>query len=191
MALPSKEDLRSYLRIENDAEDGLLADLVESAIAHAESLINRPILATQRVYSGVRGIYDEYNRSVIYLPDYPVSLSPALSITDSNGDTVSTGDYAVSQSGRVTSVTGKTFSSHPYEITATTGLELDPDYATLYEPIVRSLILGIASIWYKQRDPNATDDSNLGVSWASNADTEGLPPHLYAIVRKLRPVRIR
>ncbi|HEX6576656.1 MAG TPA: head-tail connector protein [Gemmatimonadaceae bacterium] len=191
MALPTGEDLKTYLRIETDAEDGLCDELVESATAHAESLIGRPIEPTQKTFASLRSIRDEYGRSVIYLPEYPVSLNPALVLKDENDDTVSAGDYTVVDSGRITSVAGKSFASWPYQATATVGLALSIDYERKYEPMLRTLILGLASIAYKQRDPNVTNDSNLGVSWASNENTEGLPPYLYSIVRKLRPPRIR
>ena len=131
MALPSGEDLKAYLRVENNAEDGLCDDLIESAKAYAESLIGRPIEPTQKTFSSLRPIFDEYRRSVIYLPEYPVALSPALSIEDENGDTVSTGDYTVTDSGRITSVTGKSFAAWPYEVTATVGLTLASDYETI------------------------------------------------------------
>lgn len=193
MALPGGSDLKTYLRIENDAEDSLLDELVESATADAESLINRPILATQRDYPSLRALNDEYDRSVVYLPEYPVALSPALAITDKNGDTVDEGDYLVDASGRITA-SSSAFALHPYSVRATVGLELAENFTTYYEPLIRKLIIGLAAIEYKQRNPNATSDSSgagVSVSYAMNEETEGLPPHLYRVVRKLRPVRIR
>jgi hypothetical protein len=196
MPLPSGSDLKTYLRIEHDAEDALLDDLVVSATAHAESLINRPIQATEREYSGLRGAYDEYGRTVLYLPEYPIAISGegVPVVVDDEADTVATSEYSVDSAGRLTSLTGYSFSTHPYGVTVMVGLELDPDYPTKYEPHLRRLILGIASIDYHQRNPNASSDSSGGgvsVSYASHEDTEGLPPHLYSIVKRLRPVRIR
>lgn len=190
MALPTGEDLKTVLRIETDVEDGLCDDLVESATAHAESLIGWPIEPTEKTFASLRPIYDEYGRSVIYLPGSPVALSPALEIEDENGDVVDVGDYTVVDFGKITALAGKTFAAWPYQITATVGLALAADYTSRIEPLLRQLILGIASIWYKQRDPNATNDTNLGITWASNADTAGLPPNLYSVLKRLRPVRI-
>lgn len=192
MPLPSGSDLKSYLRIEHDAEDALLDELVDSARAHAESLINRPITATQRTYTGLRGSHNEYGRSVLSLPEYPVATPVTLTNTDD--DTVAAGEYTLDSSGVLTSATGFSFSRYPYGVSVLVGLELDPDYETRYVPQLRRLILGIASIDYHQRNPNATSDSSGGgvsVSYAGNEDTEGLPPHLYSVVKKLRPVRIR
>jgi hypothetical protein len=194
MPLPTGSDLKQYMRIEHSAEDALLDDLVEQATAHAQSLINRPIVAEERTFSGVRALYDEYGRSVIYLPEFPVVLSPAPEMQDRDGQTVDSGDYTVDASGRFTAAVGSPFGSHPYSITAEVGLDADPEYGTKYEPLLRRLILGIASIFYHQRNPLASSDSSGGgvsVSYVMAAETEGVPAHLYSIVKKLRPVRIR
>lgn len=194
MALPTGEDLKTLLRIENDAEDALCDDLIESAKAHAESLIGRPIQAVERTYTGLEVSYDRYRRGVIYLPEYPVSLevTDAVEITDENDEIVDDADYVVSNDGRITSIVGKTFTWQPYTVVAKVGLSVATDYATRIEPDLRSLILGIASIFYKQRNPNAVSDSGGGgvsVTYQGGEYTDGLPNHLYSIVRKLRPVR--
>lgn len=188
MALPSGTDLKRYLRIEGTAEDALLPDLIASATAHAESLIGRPILAREQVFEGLRARLDPYRRSYIDLPAYPVS---AVTLKDRNGDTVDTEDYSFTESGRITGV--RALYGHPYEATAMVGLDLASDFDSRIEPMLRPLILGIAAIFYKQRNPNASSDSGGGgvsVSYADNGDTAGLPPYLFAIVRQLRAPRV-
>lgn len=194
MALPTGEDLKTLLRIENDAEDALCDDLIESAKAHAESLIGRPIQAVERTFTGLVGSYDRYQRGVLYLPEYPVSLevTDAVEITDLDGNVVDDADYVVTNDGLITTVLGKSFAWFPYTVVAKVGLSVASDYATRIEPMLRSLILGIASTFYKQRNPNAVSDSGGGgvsVTYQGGEYTDGLPNHLYSLVRKLRPVR--
>ena len=190
MALPTAEDLKTWLRIEDDSEDGLCADLIESAKATAESLIGRPIVATARVFEGVWSGYDDYGRAVMDLSEYPIGGT--VVITDVNGDVVESTEYSVNASGRITAVVGSYFLQYPYTVTASVGMELASDYSTRIEPMLRRLILGIAAIDYKQRNPNVVSDSgsSVSVTYQSGEYTDGIPNHLYSIVRKLRPVRV-
>lgn len=193
MALPSGLDLKSYLRVETDAEDDLLDELVSQATAQAASLIGRPIVSEEMTFVDVPSEYDAYGRQHIAVPVWPVASAPAPVVTDYNGDVVSGGTYTLDSIGRIVANVGTSFSMYPYSLTVSVGLENHPAYGTKYEPRVNALILGLASILYYQRNPNASSNSSGGgvsVSYAMNNEA-GIPPHLFAIVKGLRLPRIR
>ena len=93
---------------------------------------------------------------------------------------------------------GYVFGTGPYVITATVGLSAHPDYATKYEPRARALIMGLFSILYHQRNPNATQESaggGVSVSYGRGAysgtrGAVGLPDHLQSIVSGLLVRRV-
>lgn len=192
MSLPSGGDLKGYLRIETAAEDALLDELVEQATAQAASLIGRPILSEEMTFLDVSSEYDAYGRQHIAVPVWPVASLPAPVVTDSNGDVVSGGTYTLDSIGRIVANVGTSFSGYPYSLTVSVGLENHPSYGTKYEPRVNALILGLASVMYYQRNPNASSNSSGGGVSVSYMNNEmGLPPYLAQIVKGLRLPRIR
>lgn len=194
MSLPSGADLKSYLRIDTDAEDDLLVELVAQATSQAASLIGRPIVSEVQTFADLSSGYDFYGRQHITLPVWPVAAIPVPVITDFYGVTVDDSTYTVDSIGRIVANIGTSFAGFPYafSIVATVGLENHPDYGTKYEPRINALILGLASILYYQRNPNASSNSSGGGVSVSYMNTEmGLPPHLAQIVKGLRLPRIR
>lgn len=193
MALPSLTELKQYLRVETDAEDAVITDVLASATAWAEGLIGKPITAEERTLVVDGATYDDYGRHQFYLPVWPVSVDSedVAVITDKNGDTVDDSTYTVdARTGLFQTVVGEHWRAAPFSVVATVGLSVHPDYATKIEPKVRSLILGCAAILYKQRNPNAVSDSSgagVSVSYGDHA----LPPYLEQIATLLRGSRIR
>lgn len=193
MPLPDFNDLKSYLKRETDAENELLQDLVEEALAWAELLISRPIVAKARTVRFLTPVFDDFGGS-IYIRPFPVADTPAPVLTDANGDIVPAGDYTLDKTiGRLFSNDGVSFSSFPYSVVATVGLDAHPDFEDRYSANCRTLILGLASILYHQRNPQASSESESGasVSYGGERDPEtGLPVHLASIVKRLRPRRV-
>lgn len=189
MALPTLAEAKAYLRVDTSAEDTVITDLLASAQAWAESLLGFPITAEQRTVDVPVTAYDAEYRNYFYL-GYPVASSPAIVITDANGDTVSSGTYTVdSRSGRVLANSGSSFSATPFSIVATVGLSAHPDYATKKEPILRSLIFGLTSILYRQRNPDVTSES-AGGGESTSYEMNEIPSRLRAFVHALKGPRI-
>lgn len=190
MPLPSVQDLKDYLRVETDAEDSVIEDLLASALAWAASEIGRPIEAEERTFSAVVAqLWNGYTPALA-LPIYPVATTPAPVVTDSAGDVVDALSYEVDPAtGRLSAVDGYEFDDGPHVITATVGLDAHPDYDIRYEPKVRALVMGLASILYHQRNPGVTSESEGGSS-VSYRDKDDLPQHLRSLRESLRIKRI-
>lgn len=192
MALPNLTDLKNYLRIETNREDSVVTDILTSATAWAEALLGKPITAIQKTFT-VKGATDSYGRSYFYLPVYPLLTSTGNEavVTDVDSTTVDSSTYAVDGiSGRFLANTGESFSHAPYKVVAKVGFSAHPEYSTIIEPQIRALIIGLASIIYHQRNPNATSDSSGGGVSVSYSDNP-LPKHLDSIVMRLNPPRVR
>jgi hypothetical protein len=194
MPLPDFNDLKRYLKKETSAEDELLQDLIEEALAWAETLISRPIVAKQRTIRFVTPVFDEFNRGSLYLRPFPVSATPAPVVTNSSGTVIAEADWTLDGTiGRIWSNDGVSFNEFPYNVVATVGLDAHPDFEDRYSANCRTLIIGLASILYHQRNPSASSESESGasVSYGGEKDEEtGLPVHLASIVKRLRPRRI-
>lgn len=189
MALVTVAKLKSHLRIETSAQDSVITDLLAEAKSWAESLTGRTITATSETMSSLWGSRDELLRSVIRLPVYPVD-AVGLVLTDGDGDVVDPSEYTVDEdAGKIISVDDSWFSNPFYEVTATVGLSAGSQYAGK-EPELNTLIKGLASILYFQRNPNAVSDSGgAGVS-VSYQSSGALPMHLNSIVESFRGRRI-
>lgn len=187
-------EVKNYLRVQTNAEDSVVTDLLASAKAWAETLVGRPITSASRAMTGLTGIRDSYNRSVLYLPVWP-AVSAGLTVVDANGDTVAGADYTLDvDAGKLISATGKYFGTPPYTVTATSGLSSGSTYSAVVEPILRSLILGLSSILYHQRNPNALNDSaggGVSVSYRSDVTGDDLPKNLHSLVGLIRVPRLR
>jgi hypothetical protein len=133
-------------------------------------------------------MYDGYSTAFL-LPIYPIAAQ-GLVVTDPDGVVVDAADYSLGgATGRISAVDDFAFDEGPHAITATVGLSAHPDYATKYEPRVRALVMGLASILYHQRNPKASSESESGTS-VSYDTGRALPEHLQAIADGLRIRRI-
>lgn len=196
MALPTVTEIKNFLRVETAAEDSVITDLRLSALAWAESLIGRPILKAPRTFGALTSSNLDGFTPAFDLPVWPVASNPAPVVKDANGVVVDASNYALDiRLGRLSSVDGYAFSYYPYVITATVGLEAHPEYATKYEPNVRSLIMGLVSILYHRRNPGAVGESaggGVSVQYGGEGSTygPGVPTHLMSIVNTLRAKRV-
>jgi hypothetical protein len=89
VALPTSTDLKTYLRIETNAENALLAALVARAQAMVEGWIDCPITAESQTAVDRAESLDEPVTSLIF-PRRPIA---SVSITDSEGATVDATTY--------------------------------------------------------------------------------------------------
>lgn len=169
MALPSVADLKSYLRIESNAENTLLTALLARAKSQMELWIDCPITATAQTF--VDPCYQDSGKPVtsIVFPRRPIAVT---SIVDADGVTMPTTEYWVDGSaGMIYSETGYSFSNPRYTITANVGLSLSQQYTT-WEPVISQCILDLAADLYQKRTPNASAESAAGtsISWDVSRD---------------------
>lgn len=189
MALPTLAKLKEYLRVETTAEDAVLTDLLAQAIPWAQSLIGIPITAEARTFYNVRPVF--VGEGVGYglsLPVYP-ALSVGLAVTDANAAAVAGANFRLDNAlGWLVPVTTYSFADASHTVVATVGLSAHPRYAVEIEPRVNALILGLASVLYHERNPNASSLSESGASVSYRDDQ--IPPRLKQLVAGLRPVRL-
>ena len=169
MALPTTTDLKTYLRIETNAEDGLLTAIMGRAKAMLELWIDTPITATTTTAIDRADALDMPVTSLVF-PNRPASVTL---VVDSDGETVDASTYwtAVS-SGMVYANEGVTFEYGPYTLTATVGLSLRNDYGRL-EPAIGEAILDLAADLYQRRTPGAASETAAGttVTWDASRET--------------------
>ncbi len=170
MALPTVTDLKSYLRIESNAENTLLTALLARAQAQVELWIDCPITAVSQTY--VDRCETDADKPVLSLvfPRRPIA---AVSITDADGVTVPATDYWVSgATGMIYAEGGASFSNPRYTITASCGLSLSQHY-TLWEPVISQCILDLAADLYQKRTPNAGSETSAAttITWDVSRET--------------------
>lgn len=171
MALPTVADLKTYLRIESNAENTLLQALLDRAKAQLEIWIDAPITATNVITVDRAAVISGQVATSLIVNQRPISST--VTIVDSEGDTVSSADYTVNTaSGVIYAKDGASFPYGPYTITASTGLSLRGDYARI-EPTISQCIIDLAADLYQKRTPNASSESAAGtsISWDVSRDT--------------------
>jgi hypothetical protein len=169
VALPTANDLKTYLRIETNAEDTLLTALMARAKAMLEAWIDVPI--TAEVQTAVdRATTESMPIKSLVFPRRPIGN---VTVTDKNGSTVGAMDYSVdSIAGMIYAKEGITFPYGPYTITASCGLSLMPNYAR-WEPVISECIIDIAADLYQRRTPGASSESSAGtaITWDTSRET--------------------
>lgn len=169
MALPSYVDLKTYLRIETNAEDALLTAIVARARAMLELWIDTPITAEPQTATDRA---DGTDHSIISLV-FPRRPAAVTAVIDSRGETVPTSNYWTSvSSGIVYANEGMSFPYGPYTITALVGLSLRAEYARI-EPAIAEAILDLAADLYQRRTPGAATETAAGtsVTWDASRET--------------------
>lgn len=171
MALPTVSDLKSYLRIESNAENTLLSALLARAQAQMEIWIDTPITAVSTTaVDRAETISGQVCTSLVF-PQRPINTT--ATIIDSDGTTVASTDYTINTaSGVIYANEGYSFPYGPYTITTTCGLSLRGDYARI-EPILSQCILDLAADLYQKRTPNAARESaaDTMIDWDVSRDT--------------------
>jgi len=169
VALPTTADLKTYLRIESNAENALLAALLLRAQAMLEGWIDCPITAEAQVGTDRAESLDEPVYSLIF-PRRPIG---SVTVTDADGTTVPGTDYTVyATSGMIYAKPGVVFANGPYTIAASCGLSLRADYARI-EPLLAEIILDLAADLYQRRTPGAASEraGDTTVNWDASRET--------------------
>jgi len=194
MSLPSLQQVKDRLRIENDVEDDDLEIMRASALASITETVGRPIEAAERTWvmespssnwDGICGVYR------FFLPLYPVLHEDDTLVTITDADDEEITDFRVNGRLGLIVATGSTvFSNWPYTITATVGLELMADYSTRVEPKLSQAFLDLCADWYQRRNPGALAEGAGGgviTQWQSLGVPERICKQLdaYRLARAL------
>jgi hypothetical protein len=169
VALPTGSDLKTYLRIEQDAEDQLLNALVARAKSMLEAWMDVPITAETLSAVDRADALDAAPTSLVF-PRRPIAL---VSVTDGEGVTVSAANYWVDGvAGMLWGKADYAFVNGPYTITASCGLSLLPRWEAL-EPVISQCILDLAADLYQRRTPGAASETGAGtnITWDVSRET--------------------
>lgn len=182
MALPTTADLKTYLRIESNAEDTLLAALLVRAQAMLEGWIDCPIAAESQTAVDRGDTLDAALISLVF-PRRPIA---AVTLADADGATIPATDYTVEgRSGVLYAKPTVTFDNPPYTITASCGLSLRADYARI-EPLLGEMILDLAADLYQRRTPGASSEKagDTTIAWDASRET------VARVIKSLRLLRL-
>lgn len=171
MALPTVNDLKSYLRIESNAENTLLQALLDRAKAQLEIWTDVPITAVSTTAVDRADAINGQTCVSLIFPQRPINTT--ATIVDSEGTTLASDEYTINTaSGVIYANSGYSFPYGPYTITTLCGLSLRGDYARI-EPILSQCIIDLAADLYQKRTPNASSESAAGtsISWDVSRDT--------------------
>jgi uncharacterized phiE125 gp8 family phage protein len=170
VALPTLNDLKSYLRIESNAEDTLLQALLARAQAMLEGWTDTPITAmSQTALDRAESLAVHPVTSLIF-PRRPCQIT---AVVDANGATVDASKYYTDgTAGLIYAKPTYAFYDGPYTITANVGLSLRADYARL-EPLLSQALLDLAADLYQRRTPGASSESaaDTAITWDASRDT--------------------
>ena len=161
MALPTVTDLKSYLRIESNAENALLQALLDRAKGQVELWIDCPITAVAQTYVDRCETLDQPVTSLVF-PRRPIGAP--VTIVDGDGVPVPSEEYWVAgSSGMIYSEEGYSFHNPRYTVTALCGLSLSAQYGA-WEPVISQCILDLAADLYQKRTPNASSETSAATS---------------------------
>lgn len=185
MALPVRQDLKDYLRIETAAEDTILDQLLLRAENFVETIVQRPLEAVEEAYTDEAGGRCGSTLQLIY-PVVPIATDADVTVTDGNGDAVADTEYRVDRrTGILYGEPGVVFSTAPYTITATAGLSAASDYPDRIEPVLSAAILAYAAHLYHRRNPAVVQES-AGGGTASSYANDLVPQDVRAMVTPFR-----
>jgi hypothetical protein len=174
MALPTRDDLKTYLKIEIDAEDDLLTALVAQAKAMVEVWLGAPITAVSRSYVD-RAMTDRVgsvgsgSATALVVPVRPIGSTEEapIVVTDGSGVVVDSANYSVdANAGMIWGKGSFRFTNGPYTIACLVGLSLWAKYAAI-EPVINTAILDVAADLYQNRTPRASTETGAAstISW--------------------------
>lgn len=181
MALPIQQDLKAYLRIENNVENQLLDALLARAVAMLELWMDVPITARSR--TTLEHVGGESPARALVFPGRPIG---SVTVLNGSGTLVDATTYTVDASaGMIYGINGTIFPEGPYTVTASCGLSLRSDYAQL-EPVISQMILDVAADLYQRRTPGAASETGAGTSitWDVSRET------VARVMKSLRALRL-
>jgi hypothetical protein len=200
MALPGLSDVKAYLRIQDTAEDTLLAALLASAEAAVRGALGRDIEVTERTFVDhcENGTTYRPVRVILIPPQYlPLEVAAASSavtdpvVEDVDGTVLDPDvDYRepVAWESLIRARPGITFDNPPYTVTVNCGLAADAAYAARIEPALFQAILDAAADLYQRRSPAATSETAGG--GVSTSYTGGLPSRVRDLIAPWVVVRV-
>lgn len=191
MALLTLVQLRAFLGDPPAAGDVRLQLILDMAMAKVRTIAKKrgTLVGTAvRTFNRVATFTDEYGRSVIVLPMWPMlAAGPAPVVRDADGVVVTASNYTIdARLARIQGISTYAFDLAPYSIDATVGLGTDPDYVADIEPVLNQAIRDIAADAYWRDNPGASSQSEAGVS-VGYANDEGIPPRALAALNSVLP----
>lgn len=187
MSLPDVAACKRYLKIENTAEDTLLAELLARALALSQRRIGCPFVAVSKTMVD-RGQSDVFNSRGVASLLAPMTPFDPESITVADGDDVALDMTLLSvdgDGGFIRYADGSRFTNGPYTLVADVGLDTLPEYATEIEPLAGQAIVDFVAALYQQRSPSSRGESaagGLSRSWTP----EGIPCRVADVLDMLR-----
>jgi hypothetical protein len=191
MALVTTATLKRRLRIQTTAYDTTIEECLNDALGACQAYLGRPIVSRNRAFVD-RAESERAYASVTKLLVPVTPLLPAtVVVTDRDGVTVDSADYAVRDrwSGVIEAAEGVTFANGPYTIACDVGLDCAEEYADTIEPAINALLTDVALDYYQRRNPAAASESAGGgimQTYNESANTE-LPSRIRA---QLAPWRL-
>lgn len=196
MSLPSVQDCKDYLRIENTAEDALLTNLLARAIGMAQVYLGCPIIKasmtqTDRATSLVAYSGGPFSLIMAVRPFDPSTLV----VTDVDGTVLDNATLDIDADAgiirykndpTVISPWPQSFINGPYTMVAQVGLSVRSDYATFVEPLVSSAIVDLVADLYSRRTVGVRSESAAG-GVRRDYTPEGIPSRICATLDLVRP----
>jgi uncharacterized phiE125 gp8 family phage protein len=164
-------DLKSYLRIQHDAEDSLLAGLLARASAMVEAFLGKPIYLRQETrLVRVGGDAFRGGATALFLPIYPITQ--LISLTSADGSAITLSDLVIDKrQGVVEYRNGTRFAFGAYTAVVNAGLESLPEFDGMIEPAINSALCDVVADLYQRRNPVASaerEGGGVGVEYGSN-----------------------
>lgn len=177
MPLPTRQDAKDYLRVQTNAEDSLLDQLLARSQALIEGELGYPLTAVALSHTDYTDV-DNYGVQPALRLRGPFELvAPAPVVTDVNGVVVDPSTYTLDARTMMIRAKPNTgFLQRPYTIVATIGLDKHPDYAAKYLAIVSLAILDLVANLYWNRNPALSSSTDEG--GASQTLNGGAAPSL-------------
>lgn len=163
MATITVQNVKDYLRIQHDAEDGVIEMLLASAKAAISGWLQRPLAIEERTFVVETKTYHGAHYSVarvVQLPMFP--LEALESMFDADGDDISLDVAVNSRSGTIRYNDSSEFGNGPYTIKGTFGLAGYDEYETSIEPVINQAIIDVVADLWHRRNPAASAEREGG-----------------------------
>lgn len=199
--LVTVQKVKDYGRIEETAEDNLIADMIVRAEGEIEVVVGQSLTKRSVVWRD-NALTERIPGSVTNLLLGSVPIDEAtMVVTDGNGDVVDPATYEIRQDmGMIcargsgfasigTGIEGCTFGIGPYRMECVAGYATGDTYATVELPFIQATIIDYVLMLYQQRTPGAVNEGASGTRVTYEVDeATGLPKRIARALRKLRKV---